>query len=179
MLDFLLRKQEAKERVISKYACSHPDQILTRFVCTNNAIQFVMQCTACKARVGSPISHNKLSRKQKDNAPLFDEDGRAARREEISYQYAMNREKFNSARWWAEYTKYLASDEWKNKRSRVMARDNKRCTEQRPGCTKQADEVHHLSYKNVGNEPMEDLTAVCHHCHELITEESRREWRTL
>lgn len=179
MLDFLQRKQKSKERIKGSFSCAHVKTTLTRYTCANNSIQYVMQCNRCKARVGNAIPYRKLTHWQRKNAPPFDSDGRSAMRDELSHQYQLHRETFNSEAWWEAYNEYLDSPEWKNKRARVLARDNDKCTERRKGCTERATEVHHLTYDNVGNEPLEDLTSVCHNCHEQITDESRREWRVM
>jgi hypothetical protein len=63
--------------------------------------------------------------------------------------------------WWDRYTDYLISHEWKEKRQQVLDRANGLCEQ----CGKPAGEVHHLSYKNVGNEPLSDLVALCYWCH--------------
>jgi len=42
-----------------------------------------------------------------------------------------------------------------------MARDNHMCQY----CGGEATEVHHLTYENIGNEPLEDLIAICRLCH--------------
>jgi hypothetical protein len=34
--------------------------------------------------------------------------------------------------------------------------------------------VHHLHYRNLGHERVRDVTALCHGCHEAVTEECRR-----
>jgi hypothetical protein len=178
MFNFMRQKQEEREKIKASFSCVHQNTILTRYTCSNGSIQFVMQCQTCKAKVGNPIKHNKLKYWQKKNAPDFDSNGRSERREEQTFQFRMHREKFNSAAWWEEYTKYLSSPEWKSKRARVLIRDEYRCTAKRNGCTKHATEVHHLTYANVGNEPLEDLTSVCRNCHEQITNESRG-WRIM
>lgn len=179
MFDFMKDKRESHDQIKKLYSCTHGKTHLTKYTCSNNSIQYVMQCDICHARVGSPISHRKLSRWQKQNAPAFDSNARSERRDEQDYQYKIHRERFNSSAWWNAYNKYLDSDEWKSKRARILIRDEYKCTAKRRECTKYATEVHHLTYKNVGNEPLEDLTSLCHNCHEQITNESRIEWRTM
>lgn len=179
MFDFLKQRTNDSLSIKDEFSCSHPDSILTTYTCSNGAIQYVMQCTTCKARTSSPISHRKLSEQQKRNAPPFDEAGRDERRKEIDHRYAIHRERFNSAAWWRAYNAYLISNAWIDKRTQVLRRDHWTCQENRHGCTITATEVHHLTYKNVGDEPLEDLLSVCHHCHELITKESRTSWRAL
>ena len=64
-----------------------------------------------------------------------------------------------SRKYW--YQCYLLSEQWKTRRSAVMARDNHMCQY----CGGEATEVHHLTYENIGNEPLEDLIAICRLCH--------------
>jgi hypothetical protein len=69
---------------------------------------------------------------------------------------------------WLEnvYKPYLASEKWKDKRAKVLKRDNYLCQ----AClVNAANEVHHLSYKHIFNEPCFELTSVCSDCHNLIT----------
>jgi hypothetical protein len=70
----------------------------------------------------------------------------------------------NSALWWSWYSSYLDSPAWKQKRQKVLSRDNFMCL----GCGGAAQQVHHVSYKNVGYEPLEDLASICVNCHRHI-----------
>lgn len=66
---------------------------------------------------------------------------------------------------WSKYTLYLNSDDWKNKRSLVLKRDNNICQ----AClTNAANQVHHLTYERVFNEPLFDLVSICNTCHDKI-----------
>ena len=64
-----------------------------------------------------------------------------------------------------EYKGYLASSEWRERRNACVNAYEYHC--QVCGCTswRRAMEVHHLHYKNVGNEKPEDLVLLCikHH----------------
>jgi uncharacterized Zn finger protein len=74
------------------------------------------------------------------------------------YQYYKNSIYF-------KYCNYLNSREWKKKREVVLRRDNYKCQH----CNvNPAENVHHLSYKNIYEEPLEDLISVCKECHLLI-----------
>lgn len=66
--------------------------------------------------------------------------------------------------WRKWYNEYLDSEEWQVKRSLVLKRDNYRCYT----CGNRATDVHHISYKNLGDEPLEDLVSLCRHCHERV-----------
>ena len=66
-----------------------------------------------------------------------------------------------------EYHRYLQTDTWKAKRELILKRDNHICQ----SClTKQATEVHHLSYQSYeeqpGSEKGWELVSVCRDCHE-------------
>lgn len=72
---------------------------------------------------------------------------------------------------WQEWYQhvYLCSDEWAEKRERVLERDRGVCQ----GClNRQATQVHHLTYCRVeiGNahEMMFDLISLCDKCHSAI-----------
>lgn len=65
-----------------------------------------------------------------------------------------------------DYRKYLKSKEWKSIRVEVLHRDRNRCT----GCNTYSNngrglEIHHLTYKNIFNEDLEDLVTLCTECH--------------
>jgi len=61
------------------------------------------------------------------------------------------------------YKRYLASREWRLKRKEVIERAKgvcERCLDD------DIANVHHLTYENVGNEPLDDLQGLCRGCHE-------------
>ena len=64
---------------------------------------------------------------------------------------------------WKElYHEYLLSSDWQSKRQLVIERANEiceRCHE------KKIVDVHHLTYENVFDEPLEDLQGLCRICH--------------
>jgi hypothetical protein len=65
---------------------------------------------------------------------------------------------------------YYKSDAWASRRQakRNSADDGLSCEAQLPGCTGDDDHIHHKSYEHLGCEPLWDLAAVCHHCHDII-----------
>ena len=60
---------------------------------------------------------------------------------------------------------YLRSDKWKEKRIPILERDNYSC---RVCGTKDRIEVHHISYKYLGDEPIEDLICLCRTHHQEV-----------
>lgn len=71
---------------------------------------------------------------------------------------------------WDRYNEYLNSDKWNNKRKKVLERDNYLCQ----AClTNPAQEVHHLTYNNIYDEPLYELISVCKRCHIKIEEQKK------
>ncbi len=67
---------------------------------------------------------------------------------------------------YASYQDYLASQDWKQRRARILKRDNYQCTMCGTGMNLR---VHHIRYPDIlGEEPDEDLITVCDSCHEKI-----------
>lgn len=63
------------------------------------------------------------------------------------------------------YYKYLKSDRWQEKRQQVLKLASNKCQL----CSSVNDlNIHHNTYINVGSEPLEDLVALCSHCHKAI-----------
>lgn len=61
-----------------------------------------------------------------------------------------------------EYRAHLASPLWHHKREQAFKEHGAYCQR----CyTKQALDVHHLTYKHLGAEHMDDLTPLCRSCH--------------
>ena len=62
----------------------------------------------------------------------------------------------------ADYKEYLNSDHWKEIRLKALSRAGNRC--QLCSSTNSLN-VHHNTYKNVGNENLKDLVVLCRECH--------------
>lgn len=64
-----------------------------------------------------------------------------------------------------QYAEYLNSEEWWQRRTRVLERSNGLCE----GCRNdEATDVHHLTYAHAGDEFLFELVALCAPCHERI-----------
>lgn len=75
-----------------------------------------------------------------------------------------------------DYQTYLASREWAVKKNLVRQRSGGICERCHLGPHEQ---THHLTYKNIGNEPLEDLQGVCRPCHEYLSAKSEFDPLTL
>ena len=75
----------------------------------------------------------------------------------------------------SEYAQYIASPEWQERRKEALSSSNNRCARcELPRWLAaivydQDLHVHHLHYKNVGNEAPDDLQVLCRRCHEIET----------
>jgi 5-methylcytosine-specific restriction endonuclease McrA len=62
-----------------------------------------------------------------------------------------------------DYTEYLQSAQWRAIADAVLKLANGRCQR----CGDPAREVHHKAYERLFSELLEDLEALCIHCHKL------------
>ena len=64
------------------------------------------------------------------------------------------------------YPLYLQSGEWYIVRQTIMSLSDSKCA--MDGCYQKATQIHHKHYRNVGQEEISDLLAVCAKCHMRI-----------
>ncbi|MFG6094325.1 hypothetical protein SPB21_03705 [Leptothoe sp. ISB3NOV94-8A] len=78
------------------------------------------------------------------------------------------------------YTAYINSQAWREKRSQVLERDEYRCRicgfSDSDGLSLQ---VHHSSYENLGNEPLNQLVTLCTDCHPIADQCQKRQRKRL
>jgi len=60
------------------------------------------------------------------------------------------------------YKDYLSSPYWQSRRAKALMLAGYKC--EKCGCMSKL-EVHHLGYRNIGNEPDDDLMVLCSRCH--------------
>lgn len=76
---------------------------------------------------------------------------------------------------WSEnqkkYSEYLKSPEWRERRKKVLDRDNEECQL----CKGKGSHVHHKTYQNIFNEPLEDLITLCRDCHDMFHKLKRQQ----
>jgi len=165
--------------------CEHPISEIRRRVLTNGTTQYWRQCQDCGGTVGTAlktaVALEEFTRQiditggSFTEMPTWDtaleEHGRFENsrrwREWSEQNFADMRaaQARQDAAWWDRYNAYLRSDAWAHKRQQVLERDQYICQ----GCRRRrATQVHHLTYKNVCNEFLFELVAVCDHCHERL-----------
>lgn len=143
------------------WPCSHNNRGLVKRL-IGSGLHFGMQCLQCGR--WEAIKKKTLSVKELESAKLYDSDLRKRACEIISRE-CEERSKEKSRKWWEDYNAYLLTEKWKDKRRLVLARDNEIC---RACLIRQAQQVHHLTYERVFDEPLLDLVSVCIPCHERI-----------
>lgn len=72
-----------------------------------------------------------------------------------------------------KYHEYLCSLEWMEKKSLKIEEAGRRCQL----CNSPVNiDVHHRTYIRVPNEPLSDLTVLCHKCHDRFHTNHRSRW---
>lgn len=72
-----------------------------------------------------------------------------------------------------DYSTYLQTNHWKALRKKVYEKYNSECQRCHDSVTSESADVHHRSYKRLGNEKIEDLVLYCNKCHAVIHKERK------
>lgn len=157
------------------YKCRHSYREPVKWTLANGVVRVVLQCESC----GDKHSTGVRKADYPDDLPALDEtlidEARAAFSEfykqlqaihvEAGAEYERRQKHERSSEWWARYSAYLETPQWKEKRARVLERDGYVCQ----ACLRrEATQAHHLTYERVFNEPAFDLIAVCDTCHRAL-----------
>jgi len=155
--------------------CTHLFHDVRRRIASNGVTHFVLQCTNCGNEVKKLGKNDPIRLALTELPPLWDEDlvkrywdSRFDRMRERTRLAQEERER-KDREWWDRYNRYLRSPEWAVKRNARIRMDEGRCQARMRGCTGTAEQVHHLNYDHVGNEPLFELVSVCCSCHDQLT----------
>lgn len=173
------RTFEIRRRLSEAYEesrCPHIESQVRRRTLSNGSIQYVYQCLRCGAAVSTPISYKQISLEYGDPKCIADFDVsillewkeayKRKKQQVLGADHEANKEKLSN--FWEYYSEYLNSSEWKVKRKKVLKRSGGFCE----GCGDNlATDIHHISYKHMGNEFLFELVALCSSCHERIHSE--------
>jgi ribosomal protein S14 len=147
--------------------CDHSRKELRQRRNRGGSIQYSEQCLRCGRSIGPFLKHSReLEQAPAWNAELEDKfhAARESQRAAI-YQKHVRIQRGRTEGFWKQYNEYLQSDEWKQKRAKVLARAKHQCEV----CgEKAATEIHHLHYKHVFAEFLFELVAVCDDCHQRL-----------
>jgi RNase P subunit RPR2 len=152
-----------KMQAITK--CSHPSHTARKKTASNGVISVWKQCDKCGDKLAS-IPKKTLTADQVEALVEWDEtiaQGFYKGRQEL-HQKMMDDERARAkAEWQRLYEEYLKSAEWQERRQLVLLRAQGICE----GCRKApATSVHHLHYRDAGEEFLWQLVAICDVCHE-------------
>ena len=146
--------------------CEHHRYNLTQRL-ISTGIRRALQCQEC----GTMLSIKMTTEEKEvpfDKLPWFNETlAKEYKAELAAWNRVFSDALYQTKKKWREmwfdwYHSYLDSDEWKAKRQHVLERSQNQCER----CGAAASEVHHLSYQQVGQEPLSDLIAICYWCHQ-------------
>ena len=160
--------------------CPHLESSLTKKVHANGVLHYVLQCRACGKYMRSVAKDHDLVVTHDGEIPYFDHAIRERHQAERDAWYDAQRVRIaeqravQDAAFWDGYNAYLDSPAWRERRARRLNLDEGRCQARLDVCTEFATQVHHLTYRHLGNEPLFDLISVCESCHEEITRMDRR-----
>lgn len=154
--------------------CADHDTFWCRLKTSNGGVQIRQQCRICGHLLGGARKREPGD----ENLPLHDPDmatryGEQREQEHLQILKKHARlqfEKDNS--WFRDYSEYLQSNAWQQKRKLVFKRSGGICE----GCgVTEATQVHHLSYQHVKHEFLFELVAVCDSCHDRLHEDEASE----
>jgi 5-methylcytosine-specific restriction endonuclease McrA len=147
--------------------CVHPRRELRQKTNRGGAVQYIDQCLDCGDSVGMFQKHSpKLSR-----SPAWDDQiqtnyiaVRENQKSEIIQKH-VRIQRNRTEGFWKRYKEYLESDEWAQKRLKILKRAKGQCE----GCgERRATQVHHLTYEHAFKEFLFELVAVCGDCHAAL-----------
>lgn len=123
------------------------------------------QCLTCGAENGTV----KASEAERLRLPSSEWDDALFKKwNDARFEAHQQQKQQDRAGWFKQYDKYLESPAWKAKRQKVLQRAKGVCE----GCgDRPPAQVHHLTYKHVGNEFLWELVAVCNQCHDRAHQE--------
>jgi hypothetical protein len=171
----LEKMQNDYEAHQQKYHCSHPTSELRKRTLKNKSISYVYQCLTCGKAISRGISKKTALTNNNNIEPQpFNEELKANwentrnKEAEIIFGRDDNQRELRRLEFWRCYDEYLKTPNWLKKRSLVLERSTGVCE----GCgNKSAEEVHHLTYRHIGDEFLFELVALCKTCHKRLHSE--------
>lgn len=144
--------------------CSSSEMEFVKYVFRNGTTNIRQQCNSCGKLHLDNFKHSYFNLKE---LRFKDDDKLNEHKEYRLKSYLKNNEIYeNKSNILSEGYKetYLRSPEWRYKRDLIIKRDKNKCR----CCDEKARDVHHITYKRLGNEWSQDLISVCRSCHEKI-----------
>lgn len=152
--------------IVEGQHCKHTRTEYRVQAIAGNRRRIMAQCVRCGRLIGSQVSRKVAG--EYETLPPIDrchlEAWKVIRRDAGEKIREISAEKHAEKRkaFFDLYESHLESQAWRSIRAAVIARSGGKCE----GCkTAPVAHVHHLSYENLGNEPLTDLEALCRPCH--------------
>lgn len=141
-----------------KPKCINHNLEFVLYIIKNGSKRLIKQCLCCGEK---QMQNYKLNSVKNINLiPLYSPDlwNKYKNNQYLSKSlyYEAKNERFE------EYVNYINSEKWQILRQQVIKEYNGLCFY----CLEKANDVHHKSYDNFGNEPLSDLVLLCRKCHE-------------
>lgn len=157
--------------------CRHEPDGVWQTSTKGGATTWRWRCRICRRYYGPAVGKVNAARlvpAPRIGPSIDDMHGAEHEANEVARSYtqeAENRRKKKEEQDQVEYTQryyqYLETAAWRIKRDRVMRRASGICE----ACgAARANEVHHLTYDRVFEEPLYDLVAICSPCHRRVHE---------
>jgi hypothetical protein len=150
-----------------KFDCEHPQTEIRRILAANGARHFRRQCLRCGQRIGQAIPKIDVSANAVSEDIELPKAFLAEKEIQLSaiYQKHIRLQKSYKSSFWEIYKAHLNSEEWSRLRNKVTERAQNHCE----GCgDREATQVHHTTYRNLGREFLFELIALCAVCHERL-----------
>jgi hypothetical protein len=134
--------------------------VFVKYPKKNGVISIRMQCIGCGVLATKAFKHSKFDL---NSLPFYDKKKREEFQQKAINRSLLKKDYYNRNESYYKEV-YLTSKEWKNKRDRIIKRDDGKCR----SCKNPATEVHHIHYRNVYNEKDKQLISLCRKCHETV-----------
>ena len=145
------------EEAANKSKCDHPESRLLKIVNSVGGIMFKCYCLICGSATTQFLPHrlilNPAGVPDRADVSLCIDD--LLRDERRSLRIETDNFRAN----------YMRSDQWKRLCAAVRERAMGRCER----CANApVENVHHMTYRSVGNEAISELAGLCRECHETV-----------
>lgn len=148
--------------------CRKPQERIVVQQIDSNTFQIRTQCDNCGGclNMKKPLNHTKYHNQIRGEFSIKNHNNwKQAKTSENEYIFEISKAiRFANSNY-AKYLNHLQSPYWKSIRKQVFERDDSLCQSCKVA---PAEEVHHLTYINLGNEKIEELISVCCSCHRTI-----------
>jgi RNase P subunit RPR2 len=159
---------EKIDAIRQSFQCEHSSKAIFQVKIKSGKPHVKLACPICGESLGSPIKreemHNQLQEIDVESIRLERSIEQFNKIKDLII-FHKNKDNEFDQNWWKEYSVYLESKLWKEKRELKLDRVNFICE----GCgIEAATEVHHRSYEHVPFEMLFDLLALCRFCHNML-----------